>query len=76
MDMASVRKWVIFFMGILAAILIADTISTTIVNLAGIIGWVKFVASFILYAVLFFGVLYALQKIFGIEFFSFSMMEK
>ena len=63
-------------MGILAAILIADTISTTIVNLAGIIGWVKFVASFILYAVLFFGVLYALQKIFGIEFFSFSGMEK
>ena len=63
-------------MGILAAILIANTFSTIIVNLAGITGWVKFVSSFILYAVLFFGVLYALQKIFGIEFFSFCGIEK
>jgi hypothetical protein len=34
-------------------------------------GWIRFVVSFILYAVLFFGVLYIIEKIFNIRFFDF-----
>ncbi|MDO9323353.1 MAG: hypothetical protein Q7T80_00165 [Methanoregula sp.] len=71
MDMSSVRKWVIFFIGILCSILIADTLSNRIVMAAGLNGWIKFLASFVLYAVLFFGILYAIEKIFGVRFFGF-----
>jgi len=71
MDMSTVRKWVIFFIGILCAILIADTLSNTIVVAVGLNGWIKFLVSFVLYAVLFFGILYAIEKIFGIRFFGF-----
>lgn len=69
MDMLTVRKWVIFFIGILCAIIIADTLSNMIVAAIGLSGWVKFLVSFVLYAVLFFGILYAIEKIFGISFF-------
>jgi hypothetical protein len=71
MDMLMVRKWVIFFIGILCAIIIADTLSNMIVAAVGLSGWVKFLVSFVLYAVLFFGILYAIEKIFGISFFGF-----
>jgi hypothetical protein len=71
MDMSSVRKWAFFFIGIICSILIADTLSNAIVNAAGLNGWIRFIVSFILYAVLFFGILYAIEKIFGIRFFNF-----
>jgi hypothetical protein len=72
MDMAAVKKWVIFFAGILCAILIADTLSTILVNLARITDPARFIVTFVLYAVFFFGVLYALEKLFHIEFFGFN----
>ena len=72
MDMAAVKKWVIFFTGILCAILIGDMLSNLVVSLAGITGMAGFIVNFILYAVFFFGVLYALEKIFHIEFFGFN----
>jgi hypothetical protein len=71
MDMSSVRKWAVFFLGILCSILIADTLSNTIVVAAGLNGWIKFIVNFVLYAVLFFGILYAIEKIFGVKFFDF-----
>ena len=71
MDMSSVRKWAIFFLCILCSILIADTLSNAIVTVAGLNGWVKFIVSFVLYALLFFGILYAIEKTFGIRFFDF-----
>jgi len=71
MDFAPVKKWAIFFMGILCAIVIADKLSNAIVSATGIVGWMKFLVSFILYAVFFFAILYALEKIFHIEFFGF-----
>ena len=71
MDMSSVRKWAFFFIGILCSILIADTVSNTIVTALGLNGWIRFIVSFIMYAVLFFGILYAIEKIFGIRFFDF-----
>jgi len=71
MDFAPVKKWAIFFIGILCAIVIADALSNAIVSATGMIGWIKFLVSFILYAVFFFAILYALEKIFHIEFFGF-----
>jgi hypothetical protein len=35
-------------------------------------GWVKFVVNFVLYAAFFFTVLYAMEKLLGIEFFGFG----
>jgi hypothetical protein len=71
MDFAPVKKWVVFFIGILCAIVIANTLSNALVSSTGMVGWMKFLVSFILYAVFFFLILSALQKIFHIEFFGF-----
>lgn len=71
MDMSSVRKWAVFFICILCSILIADTLSNAIVTAMGLNGWIKFIVSFVLYAVMFFGILYAIEKIFGVRFFDF-----
>jgi hypothetical protein len=71
MDFAAVKKWLVFFIGILCAIIIADLLSNTIVSTIGTTGWIKFLVSFILYAVLFFAALYVMEKIFHIEFFGF-----
>jgi hypothetical protein len=46
-------------------------VSNTIVTALGLNGWIRFIVSFIMYAVLFFGILYAIEKIFGIRFFDF-----
>jgi hypothetical protein len=72
MDMSAFRKWAIFFTGILCSILIADTLSNAIVTAARLNGWIMFIVSFVLYAVLFFGILYAIERIFGIRFFDFT----
>ena len=63
MDFAPVKKWAIFFIGILCAIIIADALSNAIVSATGMVGWIKFLVSFILYAVFFFSILYALEVI-------------
>ncbi len=72
MDMSSVRKWAVFFLGILCSILIADYLSNAIIAITGLSGWVRLVVSFVLYAVLFFGILYIIEKIFNIRFFDFG----
>ncbi len=72
MDFAPVKKWAIFFIGILCAIIIADALATVLVAFAGIEGWMKFLVNFILYAVFFFAILYAMEKIFNIHFFDFG----
>jgi hypothetical protein len=43
-----------------------------IIAYTGITGPVQLLAGFVLYAVLFFGVLYMMEKLLGIEFFGFS----
>ncbi|MDD1702891.1 MAG: hypothetical protein LUQ31_07945 [Methanoregula sp.] len=72
MDIAVVKKWVIFFLGIVIAIVIADYLSRLIMSVTGMTGWMEFVISFILYAALFFGLLYAIEKLLGIEYFGFG----
>lgn len=71
MDFAPVKKWAIFFIGILYAIVIADALSNAIVWATEIVGWIKFLLIFIPYAVFFFAILYGLEKIFPTEFFGF-----
>jgi hypothetical protein len=71
MESATVKKWVVFFAGIIGAVLLADALSTILIAATGLEGSVKLFAGFILYALLFFGILYAVQKIFHFEFFSF-----
>jgi hypothetical protein len=71
MDFAPVKKWAVFFIGILCAIVIADTLSNAFVSMTGMAGWMKFLVSFVLYAVFFFAILYGLEKIFHLEFFGF-----
>ena len=69
MDVSAIKKWVVFFIGILVAIITADWISNLLVTAAGISGWSRFVVSFILYAVLFFAILYGIERVTGIRFF-------
>lgn len=71
MDYATVKKWAMFFLGILCAIVVADALSNVIVSAAGISGWMNFLVNFLLYAVFFFAILYVIEKIFHIEFFGF-----
>ncbi len=72
METSTIKKGVIFFLGILIAILLADAIANQVVTIAGIGGWQKFVVNFVLYAAFFFGILYVMEKVFHIEFFGFG----
>ncbi|MFA4859640.1 hypothetical protein [Methanoregula sp.] len=69
--MAVVKKWAIFFISILVAILIADRLSNSIMVMTGLTGPVQFLSSFILYALFFFAILYIIQKVFRVDFFGF-----
>jgi len=71
MDMAVVKKWAIFFAGILVAILIADRLSNIIIAAMNLTGWVGLLMGFILYAAIFFAMLYIIEKVFRIDFFGF-----
>ena len=72
MEYATVKKWALFFIGILCAIVIADALSNVIVSATGITGWANFLINFLLYAVFFFAILYIIERIFHIEFFGFG----
>ena len=72
MDTAVIKKWTIFFIGILCAILIANFLSNEIVAIANLTGTAGFIIGFVLYALFFFGVLYLIEKTTGIVFFRFS----
>ena len=69
MEINAIKKWLVFFAGILTAIVIAEYLSSLIVAAGGISGWTRFVVSFILYAVLFFAALYVIERVTGIRFF-------
>jgi hypothetical protein len=75
MEMRGIKRWLVFFCGILAAIMAADLLSNFIVSAAGIVGWSRFLLSFIIYAVLFFFLLHAIERILGIRFFGMNRDE-
>ena len=72
MDSAAMKKWLAIFCGILATIMIADYLSGLLVATAGIGGWARYIFGFVVYAVLFFAILYAIERITGISFFGFG----
>jgi ABC-type transport system involved in cytochrome c biogenesis permease subunit len=51
--------------------MIADTLSNVRVSSSGLVSWMNFLLNFLLYVVFFFTILYAIEKIFHIEFFGF-----
>lgn len=69
MDITAIKKWLVLFCGILMAIIIADRLSNLIVAGAGMSGWSGFLTGFVVYAVLFFVVLFVLERVFRINFF-------
>lgn len=69
MEIKTAKNWAVLFLGILTAIVIADYLSTLLVAAAGMTGWPRFAAGFILYALLFFAALYAIERVTGIRFF-------
>lgn len=72
MDSTTVKKWAVFFTGILCAIIIADALSNAIVAFAGITGPMRFIVNFVLYAGIFFAILYGIERLFHVEFFGFG----
>jgi hypothetical protein len=72
MNTGSVKRWLVLFLGILVAILIADVLSGSIVLLAGLKGWPASIVNFVLYAAFLFAVLYILKKYARIDIFRFD----
>jgi len=69
MDTGKIRSWAFFFTGILAAIVAADALSRFLISRTGLNGGAGFIAGFVLYAVLFFGILTLIERVTGIRFF-------
>jgi TctA family transporter len=72
MNTGSVKRWLVLFLGLLLAILIADMLSGSIVLLAGVKGWPAYIVNFVLYAVFLFAVPYILKKYAHIDIFRFD----
>ncbi|MDD1683920.1 MAG: hypothetical protein LUO98_08820 [Methanoregula sp.] len=72
MEAGSVRRWVVLFLGILIAILIADAVSSGIVILAGVKGVAAYIINFVLYATILFGALFSLRRYGHIDIFNFD----
>nr|WP_321349520.1 hypothetical protein [uncultured Methanoregula sp.] len=71
MDSAVVKKWAIFFLCILIAILVADRLAGIIVGALNVTGGIGIVLNFVAYALIFFAVLFVIEKVFKIDFFGF-----
>jgi hypothetical protein len=69
MDAGSVKRWLVLFLGILAAILIAQALSGIIVLIVGVKGWPASVVTFVLYAAFLFAVIYIMKKYCNIDIF-------
>mgnify|MGYP001279882891 CR=1 FL=1 len=69
MDTGSVKQWLVLFLGILAAILIAQVLSGIIIYIAGVKGWPASLVNFVLYAVFLFAVIYVMKKYCHIDIF-------
>ena len=68
MNPASLKKWIILFFGILSAILIASAVTRVVVGIAGLTGLPAFLATFMLYAGVFFSLIGLYERVFPGEF--------
>lgn len=73
MDLSAVKRAAVFIVVLLCAILVANTISNVLIFMLGLSGIAGFIAGFVVYAVIFFGVLYLFERFFGISIFHFGM---
>jgi len=72
MDLSTVKRAGTIILVLLCAILVANTLSNLFMNALGLSGAVGFVMGFVLYAILFFSVLYLFEKFFAIRIFRFT----
>ena len=71
MDISSVKRGATLIVVLICAILVANLVSNLLMNLFGLGGIPGFIAGFIVYAAIFFGVLYLFERVFGIRIFHF-----
>jgi hypothetical protein len=71
MDASTIKRWVVLFVSLLIAIVLSRFLSGLVLGLLGISGIGGFVLGFVLYAVVFFGVLYVIERITGTSIFRF-----
>ncbi|MDD4136319.1 MAG: hypothetical protein PHT99_00285 [Methanoregula sp.] len=72
MDIAPVKKLAVLLITILCAIIVSQLVSDMVLSVIGITGISAFIAGFILYAVVFFGVLYLFERFAGVSVFRFG----
>jgi len=71
MDLSSVKRGVTLILVLLCAILVANWISNVLMSVLGLTGIPGFIAGFVIYAALFFGILYLFEQFGGIKVFNF-----
>lgn len=71
MDLSSVKRGATLILVLLCAILVANAISNILMNLLGLAGIPGFILGFVVYAAVFFGMLYLFEQFFGISIFHF-----
>jgi hypothetical protein len=72
MDIAPVRNLVVLFVTLLCAIVISRFLSVIVLAALGLSGIGAFIAGFVLYAIVFFGVLYLFERFAGVRVFRFG----
>ncbi|HVN74496.1 MAG TPA: hypothetical protein VMT44_07885 [Methanoregula sp.] len=68
MNAVYLNKWIIIFFGILSAIFIASAVTRVVVGIAGLTGLPAVLATFILYAGVFFSLIGLYERVFPGEF--------
>lgn len=71
MDLSSVKRGATLILVLICAILVANIVSNILMNLLGLSGIPGFIAGFIVYAAVFFGMLYVFERFLGISIFRF-----
>jgi len=72
MDLGTVKRIGTLIIVLLCAILVANAISNVLMNVLGLTGIPGFILGFVIYAAVFFGILYLFERFFGINIFHFG----
>ena len=71
METRQAWRWVVLFVSLLLSVFIARIVSVLLLASLGLGGIAGFIAGFVLYAIVFFGVLYAIERVSGVSIFAF-----
>jgi hypothetical protein len=72
MDLSLVKRAAGIIVVLLCSVLVANAVSNILMDLSGLGGPVGFVAGFIVYAAVFFGMLYLFERFGGVSIFHFN----